>query len=104
MTRENRNQKHHTFTKVLAVICEGDAELEQGNDDKALACYLKAAKMEDNFVTTNTAIFKAGMVQLKKGNNDKAASLFKEIKKYPEATEYREADKYIAYAEAAAKK
>ena len=38
------------------------------------------------------------------GNNEAAAKLYKEIKKnYPQSTEYRTIDKYIAYAEESTK-
>ena len=93
-----------TFTKVLAVTCLGDAAIEQGNNAAALKYYTKAAKMDDNSITTPMALMKAGRVQLMNGNYAEAAKLFKKIKDYPESTEYREADKYIALAEAKAKK
>lgn len=89
-----------TFTKVESVILIGDAELELGNTDAAIKQYLKAAKMEDNFVTAPTAYFKAGMTYLMNGKNSDAVDCFKKIKNYPESTEYNEVDKYIAYAEA----
>lgn len=89
-----------TFTKVEAVMLIGDAELEQGNTDAAIKQYLKAAKMEDNFVTAPTALFKAGMAYMMSGNNAKAVDCFKQIKaKYPESTEWNEVDKYLAFAE-----
>ena len=95
---------HDTFTKVLAVTCLGDAAIEQGKNADALKYYMKAAKMDDNSITTPMALMKAGRVQLMNGNYSEAVKLFKKIKDYPESTEYREADKYIAYAEEAAKK
>ncbi|MBQ9474190.1 MAG: tetratricopeptide repeat protein [Bacteroidales bacterium] len=95
---------HDTFTKVLAVTCLGDAAIEQGKNADALKYYMKAAKMDDNSITTPMALMKAGRVQLMNGNYSEAVKLFKKIKDYPESTEYREADKYIALAEESAKK
>ncbi|MDY5968423.1 MAG: tetratricopeptide repeat protein [Bacteroidales bacterium] len=89
-----------TFTPILALIAEGDAECDLGNNGKALGCYEKAAKMDDNFITTPYALFKAGMIHLMDGNGDKAKKAFQQIKsQYPESTEYREIDKYITWAE-----
>lgn len=89
-----------TFTPILAVIAEGDAECDLGNNGKALSCYEKAAKMDDNFITTPYALFKAGMIYIMDGKGDKAKEAFQQIKtQYPESTEYREIDKYITWAE-----
>lgn len=89
-----------TFTRPLAEMAKGDAEMELGNTEKAVSLYLKAAKMENNYITTPSALFKAGMGYLMLGNNDKALDCFQQVKKnYPEATEWQEIDKYIALAE-----
>ena len=94
-----------TFTKVLAVIATGDAELELGNTKEAINLYNKAAKMEDNMITTPYALFKAGFANQMEGNFAEAAKLYKEIKQnYPQSTEARTIDKYIAYAEESARK
>ena len=90
------------FTAPLAVMAEGDAEIELGNTEKAVNLYLKAAKMNDNYITSPSAWFKAGLVYLTMGNNSKALDCFKNVKQnYPEATEWQDIDKYIALAEAA---
>ena len=89
-----------TFTKPLATMAQGDAEMELDNTDKAVSLYLKAANMEDNYITTPTALFKAGMGYMMNGDKAKALDCFQKVKKnYPEATEYQEIDKYIALAE-----
>ena len=89
-----------TFTRPLAEMAKGDAEMELGNTEKAVSLYLKAAKMENNYITTPSALFKAGMGYLMLGNNNKALDCFQQVKKnYPEATEWQEIDKYIALAE-----
>ncbi len=90
-----------TFTRPLAKIALGDAQMELGNTREAVDNYLTASKMEQNFVTTPTALFKAGMGYMILGENNKALDCFKQVKKnYPESTEYTEIDKYIAIAEA----
>lgn len=89
-----------TFTKPLAEMAKGDAEMELGNTEKAVNLYLKAAKMENNYITTPTALFKAGMGYLMLDDKAKALDCFQQVKKnYPEATEWQEIDKYIALAE-----
>lgn len=90
-----------TFTRPLAEMAQGDAEMELGNTDKAISLYIKAANMENNYITTPTALFKAGMGYMMLGDNAKALDCFQQVKKnYPEATEWQEIDKYIALAEA----
>ena len=67
-----------SFTQGMALMAQGDAEMELG--DKAL--------------------FKAGMVYIVLKDNAKAVQMFEQIKeKYPNSTESREVDEYIAYAE-----
>ncbi len=88
------------FTRPLAAIALGDAEMESGDVAAATNSYMKAAKMEDNFITTPTAYFKAGMGYLMQDNYTKALDCFKQVKNYPESTEYSEIDRYIAIAEA----
>lgn len=89
-----------TFTRPLAQIALGDAYIENGDTKAAAAAYIKAAKMENDFVTTPTALFKAGMAYLMLEDNAKALDCFKQVKDYPESTEYAEIDRYIAIAEA----
>ena len=90
------------FTAPLAVMAEGDAEMELGNTDKAVSLYVKAAKMNDNYITSPSAWFKAGLGYMVMGDNDKALDCFKTVKQnYPESTEWQEMDKYIGLVEAA---
>lgn len=89
-----------TFTTPLAEMAMGDAEMELGNTDKAIHHYMKAASVEKNYITTPTALFKAGLANLMLDKNSKALECFKTIKSdYPESTEWQEIDKYIAIAE-----
>ena len=90
-----------TFTKPIAIMAQGDAEMEKGNTEAAVKQYLSAAKADDNAITAPAAFFKAGMGYLMIGDNVKALDCFKQIKhNYPESTEWAEIDKYIALAEA----
>ena len=86
----------------MAKIALGDAEMELGNTKQAVDNYMKAANMEQNFVTAPTALFKAGMGYMILGDNTKALDCFKQVKQnYPESTEWSDIDKYIALAESA---
>lgn len=90
-----------TFTKPIAIMVQGDAEMEKGNTEAAVKQYLSAAKADDNAITAPAALFKAGMGYLMLGDNEKALDCFNQIKhNYPESTEWAEIDKYIALAEA----
>lgn len=90
-----------TFTRPLAEMMLADAYMEKGETAAAAKLYISAAGMADNYVTTPTALFKAGMAYLMLGENAKALDCFQQVKKnYPESTEYQEIDKYIAIAEA----
>ncbi len=88
------------FTRPLAEMMQGDAAMEQGQTQKAADLYMKAANMDDNYITAPTALFKAGMSYIMLGSNDKAAECFNKVKKnYPESTEAQDIDKYIALVE-----
>lgn len=90
-----------TFTKIQAVILNGDAELELGNKEAAIKLYEKAVSMDNtNYITAPYALFKAGMVHLQLKNKENAIECFESIKaQYPESTEFSEVDKYLAVAE-----
>ncbi|MGX8713791.1 MAG: tetratricopeptide repeat protein [bacterium] len=89
------------YTKPLALMARGDAEMEMGNTQAAVKLYVKAAETNTNELTTPTALFKAGMGYLILGDNTKALENFKKVKSdYPRSTEWPEIDKYIGLAEA----
>lgn len=88
-----------TFTPILAKIAEGDAECELQHNKEALKLYEDAASMDDNFITSPMAYFKAGMMYVIMGDGAKAKSSFEKIKNYPESTEFRDVEKYITLAE-----
>ena len=88
------------FTRPLAEMMLADAYMEKGETATAAKHYTSAADMADNFITTPTALFKAGMAYLMLEDNAKALENFKKVKaNYPESTEWTEIDKYIALAE-----
>ena len=97
-------KKYHgkdTFTRPLAEMMLGDALIEQGDIKGAASHYTKAAKMNDNYITAPTALFKAGMAYLMLEDNQKALDCFQQVKhNYPESTEWNDIDRYIALAEA----
>lgn len=97
-------KKYHgkdTFTRPLAEMMLGDVCMEQGNAKEAATHYRQAAKMENNYITAPTALFKAGMAYLMIEDNTAALDCFQQVKdNYPESTEWSEIDRYIALAEA----
>ena len=89
-----------TFSGALAEMMLGDALIEQGNTRDAASHYQKAAATNANYITSPTALFKAGMAYLMMDDGKQALKCFQQVKKdYPESPEYNEIDKYIALAE-----
>jgi tetratricopeptide (TPR) repeat protein len=83
----------------ITVGAQGDAQLELGNSAKALDLYTEAYKMNDNELTTPVYMLKAGELLENSGKQDEAIKIYETIKlKYPESTEGRSIDKYIARA------
>lgn len=88
------------MTPIFDEMCQGDAEIEQGNIDAAIKHYTKAAKMDNNYITAPAALFKAGMCHLQNNNSKDAIACFQQVKdNYPESNLASEMDRYIAYAE-----
>ncbi len=85
----------------MATGAIGDANLELGDQKKAVAFYLKAAQQDDNGFTAPLFLMKAGNVYELMGNYSDAVSTYKLIKtKFVKSKEARSIDKYIARAEA----
>ncbi len=79
----------------------GDANMELGDTDEALSYYEKAAEASVNNFTSPVYLQKAGFAAEKVGSYDKAIDYYAQIKEnYPTTSEGRNADKYIARAEA----
>jgi len=89
------------MTPILNEMCLGDAEVEQGNHEAAIKHYNKAAKMDDNQITTPFALYKAGVVYMTMlGDKENAIKCFQNVKdNYPEWPLWSEMDRYITYAE-----
>ena len=98
----NHLKKFNTDDVLLGPIsvgAQGDAELELGKTDLALELYTKAYKMKDNELTTPIYLLKAGELLESSNKSDEALKLYETIKlKFPESTEGRSIDKYIARA------
>jgi len=85
----------------ISVGAQGDAQLELGKTDKALELYTEAYKMNDNELTTPIYMLKAGELLESSSKQDEALKIYETIKlKFPESTEGRSIDKYIARAKA----
>lgn len=85
----------------ISIGAQGDAQLELGKTDKALDLYTEAYKMSENELTAPVYMMKAGELLESSDKNADALKLYETIKqKYPETTEGRSIDKYIARAKA----
>ncbi len=84
----------------IAEGAKGDALLELGEQEKALKQYEKAYKMEDNELTTPVYMMKAANLLESMDEPEDALAIYKEIKeKYPDTSEGRNIDRYIARVE-----
>lgn len=85
----------------ISIGAQGDAQLELGKTDQALDLYTEAYKLNDNELTTPVYMMKAGELLENSNKSAEALKLYEIIKqKYPETTEGRSIDKYIARAKA----
>ncbi len=83
----------------ISVGAQGDAQLELGNQGKALDLYTEAYKMNENELTTPVYMLKAGEILESTSKNAEAVKIYEIIKqKFPESNEGRSIDKYIARA------
>jgi tetratricopeptide (TPR) repeat protein len=75
----------------------GDASIELGDNGKGISLYLEAAEMADNSFHTPIYLMKAGMIYESEEKYAEALELYEKIQdKYPESSEGRSIDKYIA--------
>lgn len=85
----------------IAIGAIGDAHMELGNVDDAISYYEKAAKNNENELTTPMYLFKAGLAYEEKGDYAKAFDKYTTIKKdFSDSSEGRTIEKYLARAEA----
>jgi tetratricopeptide (TPR) repeat protein len=93
----NKYSAPDDVTEVMKTGALGDAYADQGDKEKALSLYTKAARMMDNELTTPYYLNKAALLSFVMDNKTEAITLFEEIyEKYPNSSESKEAEKYIA--------
>ncbi len=81
----------------LAIGASGDAYIELGNTEKGIAKYLEAAELADNSFNSPLYLMKAGEIYELDGKYADALKIYEKIEKeYPESTEGRAIEKYIA--------
>jgi tetratricopeptide (TPR) repeat protein len=86
---------------AVALGAIGDAHMEMEDVDGALNYYEKAISYSENDFTSPVYLQKAGFAAEQAGNFDKAIDYYTQVKEnYPTTNEGRNADKYIARAEA----
>lgn len=75
----------------------GDANMQLGNTVEGISYYEKAANNSDNHVTAPMYHFRAGLAKEQNGDVDGARKHYEIIKnEYPESTEGRDVEKYLA--------
>ncbi|MGE4541673.1 MAG: tol-pal system YbgF family protein [Bacteroidales bacterium] len=85
---------------AMALGAIGDAYLELDKKSEAADQYLKAARHESNELSGPMFLLKAGQTYELIGDNKKAVEIYNELKmNFPNTTEGRNADRYIARAE-----
>ena len=83
----------------VATGAMGDANMELGKIEEAISLYLKAAKIGDNKFTTPIYLMKAAGAYEDSKNYENAIKIYEQIKTdYPNTTEGRDIEKYIARA------
>lgn len=86
-----------TTLQVLAEGAKGDAHLELGDQEKAIASYRKAAEYKDQ-VASPLFLYRVALVLEAQDKNDEAIKYLLQIKEeYPESPQALEVDKYLAY-------
>lgn len=85
---------------TMAIGCQGDAYLELNQYDQGIAKYLEAADNSDNQFTAPYYLQKAALAYESSEKYSQAVDTYKRIRdEYPESTEGREVEKYLARAE-----
>lgn len=83
----------------VAASAAGDAHLQLGHTEEAIEFYIKASGMKKNNFTTPVVLFKAGLAYESLGKYKDAIRIYEQIKAdYPETTEGRNMEKYLARA------
>lgn len=85
------------LTQIMKTGALGDAYADQGDQEKALTMYVKAAEMENNELTAPYYLSKAAQLSYVMGKNEDAVKYFEKLtSEYPDASESKEAEKYLA--------
>jgi len=101
LTHLDKFDSDDLILSAIALGASGDAHMELGDAEKALAFYEKASKKSDNEFTTPVYLMKAGLASEKAGSFDKAVTYYSEIKEnFATSIEGRNAEKYLARAQA----
>ncbi len=92
----NDYSAYDDITPITKYGALGDAYAETGDLDSALENYKKAANSDNDFLTPYY-LNKLGVLNMKQGNNDAALKNYERIEAdYPQASEARDAKKYIS--------
>jgi tetratricopeptide (TPR) repeat protein len=92
--------KYSTKDKVLGSLAfgaKGDAFIELGNLDKGVSLYIEAAYISKNSFNSPLFLMKAGQIYEMQQKYTDAMKIYERIQnEYPESTEGKTVDKYIA--------
>lgn len=107
-TAINHYKKFKTSDKLLKPMslgAIGDCYIELGDNKNAVSSYLKASKASENEFTAPLFLMKAGWTYELLSDYTKAIEIYKKIRtEFPQSTEARDLEKYIARAEGLLKK
>jgi TolA-binding protein len=91
------NTKHDEILGGLAIATLADAQMENGNQGDALKNYKKAANFSDNEASAPFLLLKAGLALDYAGQSAEAADFLEKLaENYPNTSEAKEAEKYLA--------
>lgn len=91
------NTKHDEILGGLAIATLADAQMENGNQNDALKNYKKAANLSDNEASAPFLLLKAGLALDYAGQSAEAADFLEKLaENYPNTSEAKEAEKYLA--------
>jgi TolA-binding protein len=101
-------KEFETDDEILGPVATGaigDSYMEMDKKEEAAEHYLKAAKMSANKFTAPIYLMKAGMAYEEQNKFDNAIKVYEQVKlDFPESTEGRDIEKYLARAKAMAGK
>lgn len=90
-------KKRDVSISPIALGCIGDAYIELGESEKGIDYYLRAANFTENTFYNPLYLMKAAEIHELEGRYDEALALYERIRtEYPESSEGRNIDKYIA--------